>query len=111
MAFQRQQQQPRGKKPAWSLKLSVKQGNSYVAGPGTGFFDNEQGGPAMRSTLKGDRLKEFAEFLFNAHEAGLSVSMSMFDNSQEQQAPKQAFQPKKPTGFAPKRPNPFAKQE
>ena len=66
----------------------------------------------MRSTLKGDRLKEFIQFLSDADEAGLGVVMSMFDNSQEQQqAPKQAFQPKKPTGFAPKRPNPFTKQE
>lgn len=112
MAFQ---PKPQGDKhPVMSIRASIKQGNSYSPGPSCGFWSNDQGGPAFRGTLKGEMLEQWAEFLANAAEVGLSVSLSLFDNSQ--QAPKQqGF--RKPAGFQPKqpvqqrKPNPFKKPD
>lgn len=108
-----------GSKPAMTVRLTVKQGNSYVPIGSFGLWVNDQGGPAFRGTLKGDKLNEVAEGLANAIEAGLSVVASVFDNSQEQQPAAPAAAPaskpspfKKPGGFAPaKKPNPFAQKE
>lgn len=113
MAFQRRQQQGGGdNKPIFSAKLSVKQGNGYIQGPSIGFWPNEQGGPAYRGTLKGDMLAQVIEFLVNAHEANLSVPITIFDNRRQggfkQQPGGGGF---KQGGFAPKKPNPFKPQQ
>ena len=118
MAFQRRQQQQGGNSPALSVALSVKEGNNYLPGPKFGFWPSD-GGPAFRGTLKGDLLTQVLEALSYAQENGLTVTLSVFDNSQQQQATKQGgFQPRKFVSQAEKRrfdaqrkPNPFKQQE
>jgi hypothetical protein len=114
MAFQRRRQQGKqgGNPPTLSVALSVKQGKGYIKGPSFGFWPNEEGGPAYRGTLKDDYLTQVLEFLSNAAEANLPVSMAVFDNSQDGPSKggfkKPGFQ--KPGGGF-KKPNPFKQQE
>lgn len=102
MAFQKRKSG--GDNPAaFSIALSVKQGKGYIKGPSFSFWPNDQGGPAFKGTLKEDRLAQVLEFLSNAYEENLPVSMAMFDNSEG----KTGGGFKKPGGFKPKKPNPF----
>jgi len=106
MAFKKRQGD--GNRPALSVALSVKQGKGYIKGPSFRFWPNEGGGPAFRGTLKDEYLEEVLEFMANAAEANLPVSLALFDNSE--QAPKQGGF-KKQGGFPPaKKANPFKRQ-
>jgi hypothetical protein len=118
MAFKKFNKQASGKQADLSVQLTVKQGNSYIKGPSFGFWSNDQGGPAYRGTLKEQRLQDVLEFLSNALEAGLPVSMAMFDNSEHEQPKKQwsggAGGFKKPAGGfqqQQRKPNPFKQQQ
>jgi len=114
MAFQRRSGGGRkgATKPVLSVAMSVKQGNGYIKGPNFGLWDNTEGGPIYRGTLKDDRLGEVLEFLSNAFEAQLPVGLAVFENNEGQGGG--AF--KKPGGFKKsggfnKKPNPFKKQQ
>ena len=112
MAFQRKRAGG-GNSPALSVQLSVKQGNGYTKGPNFGFWANEQGGPAFRGTLKEDKLAEVLEFLSNAYDANLPVSMAMFDNAAGSAPAKKPFSngfKKSGASFGAKKPNPFKRQ-
>jgi hypothetical protein len=109
MAFQKRRSGG-GSKPAMSVQLSCKVGDGqYEKGPSFGLFINEEGGPAFRSTLKGDYLTQTLEFLSNAYDAGLPVNLAVFDNSEREGKPSGGF--KKPGGFKDRKPNPFKKKE
>lgn len=112
MAFQRPSNGG-GNKPALSVKLSVKQGTGYIQGPSFGFWPNDKGGPAFRGNLKDALLAEVLEFLSNAHEAGLAVSLAMFDNA-NQPAPRADGRPSFKPSSKPamqRKPNPFKPQQ
>lgn len=116
MAFQRRKQGGGGSKPALSVALSAKQGQGYIKGPSFGLWANEEGGPAYRGTLKDEYMAQVLEFLSNAYEAGIPVSLAVFDNAERGQggspAPKKFGGFKKAGGFgAPRKPNPFKPQQ
>jgi len=96
MAFQRKQQGD-NTDAAFTVRLSAKQGNKWVEGGSFSFWPNENGGPAFKGTLKEERLQSIIEFLTAALEEGLTVSMSMFDNQQQQAGKASGF--KKQGGF------------
>jgi hypothetical protein len=113
MAFQKQgfKRSGGGGSAALSLTLSAKSGKDYIKCPLTGLWVNEDGGPSHKGSLKGDRLAEILEFLSNAYDAGITVSVALFDNSERSEGgfkKKPAF--KKPGGSF-KKPNPFKKRE
>ena len=103
MAFSFKKKQGGGGKPALSITLSVKQEQKYIKGPSFGLWTNDAGGPAYRGTLKDKYLTEIVEFLGNAAEADLPVSVALFNNKEQGQAPKSG-------GFQ-KKANPFKKQQ
>jgi len=119
MAFQRRQQQQGGNTDAaFTVKLSAKQGNKWVEGGSFSFWVNENGGPAFKGSLKGERLQNVVEFLMAALEENLTVSMSMFDNTNYRGFKKQSFKPnafsKSGAGFAntmPRKASPFKRQQ
>jgi len=95
-----------------SITLSAKNGRDYVKSSFTGLWVNEAGGPTHKGSLSGDRLAQVLEFLTNCYDAGMSVSVALFDNSERsgggfKKAPG-GF--KKPGGSF-KKPNPFKKRE
>jgi hypothetical protein len=96
MAFQRKQQGG-NTDAAFTVKLSAKQGNKWVEGGSFSFWPNENGGPAFKGSLKEERLQSIIEFLTCALEEGLTVSMSMFDNTQQGRSSGGGF--KKQGGF------------
>ena len=113
MAFKRKSSGG-GKKPDLSIALSCKVGErKYEKGPAIGTWRNEDGGPAFRGSLKEDRLAQVLEFLSNAYEADLPVSVAIFTSDGDAPAKKKpSFSSggglKKP-GFS--KPNPFKKRE
>jgi len=116
MAFQRRQQQQQGGNTdaAFTVKLSAKQGNKWVEGGSFSFWANENGGPAFKGTLKEERLQNVVEFLMAALEENLTVSMSMFDNTNYRGFKKQASGGfKKQGGYTGlnKKPSPFKRQQ
>jgi hypothetical protein len=115
MAFQKQgfKRSGGGGQAALSLTLSAKSGREYIKCALTGLWVNDAGGPSHKGSLSGDRLAQVLEFLSNAYDAGASVSVALFDNSER---PAGGFKKpasggfKKPGGFS-KKPNPFKKQQ
>jgi hypothetical protein len=109
MAFQSkggfQKRNGGAKQPAISVCFSVKQGNGYVKGPSFGLWVNDQGGPAFRGVLKEERLAQVLEFLSNAYDADLPVSLAAFDNKEQGGNGGGGF-----TGKAPIKNNPFKRQ-